>query len=793
LSTFRARSALLGLVAAIVAILALWPAPAESAEGFLDLNVEPQMLDVPKGAGRIYWRILSSPPPQIVADEPFKSQLKREIDTAFAETEPWVADRGSDRNLTAWLAKGPLAAAKLIFQVPRANEPKGPQFVAILRAPTPAQGRAHIFVPFTYELTLMSRLRIVASSAADPPPSGSAVKPVPLPTDLLDPVPAPDRQAVASSVTFELRAKGPAFADGEEDRLLKVARHAFVIAREQHVLPPRPVVDNASRDKVEEIVRTTLIPHPEPARSAVRLEPVAGESGLWRLAVTNVVPIEAVKIEARYDLAKILGPETTVSAQEKASLEARAAEIATDLEERFKEDFAKQRGTVLTAAEVEAIRSHMRETENKRIAKVDQPRLDHGVLIYPIVINPTVKTLVGSVGVGYAAREGLTGSASLTGTNLLGWSDSGSFNLKGGPDARRADFNYGIPLPSEWLNDNRLSGRLSLRGLYARTTDTVLGQPRNAAVTEDEHGVFLRQSFMFLPLASRGDGRPPATDTHASWKSWGLSEATALGLDVEFGRRDVDLRGVAAPDGVRLDGVTAPLSLTLRGSTGFEPRDRTGQRARSVDLRVESTFERSFAVLGSDLSYERWDVRGAIDGMFWLFSTTPRNDVLLRYVHGYGTATAGTPLFRFLRVGGESNVRGVEEGEFIGRRLSYQQLEVGLGLCSLYQLVAPKIGGTPVTAPPAAGANECQVGGLDFGRAFVKTFVDHADLTDRAVGRQFQRGSREIFGAGIALELHVPVGTQKLSLTVGYAYSPDSDRHSSGTAFTQVIMPFAVR
>ena len=800
MSNFLLRSALACLVAAIVAGALTRPAPAESAENVLKLHVEPDVVDVPEPGlkGKRHWKVLATPKPEVFADEPFKSQLQREVDAALAETHPWISNPGSKWSFLSWLSRpdGPLGGTKLQFTSSRVEEPRGRPIV-VLRPPQPAdQGPVHASFSFTYVLTPMSRLRIAASSSPEPPGPGLAVKEIPLPADLLETVPEQDRQAVAAAVGFELRAKDAAFAPGEQERLLKVARHAFDIVRTQNALPPRSVVDDRTRQNVVLSVWNTLIPRPEPLKSAVRFEPVPGNPELWRLAVSNIVPIEAVRIEGRYDLTRVLAPDTKLSDQTKARLDKRAKEVSADLEEQFKADFDKQRGSVLTWPELEDAIKHMKVAAKDRIISVDLPEVEGGVLTYPIVIKPVVQSIDGTVGIGYNPREGVTGSAGLTTYNLLRWQDSGSFNLKGGPDTRRADLDYGIPLPSKWWNDDqRLRARVSLRGLYARTADTVLGQPRNAAVTEEEHGVFLRQSFMFLPLAPRGEGGPPPADADAPAASWRLSKSTALGLEAEIGRRDVELRGVAAPDGVPADGVTAPLSLTFRASSGFEPGDKTSGLVRSAGFRLESTFERSFGILGSDLRYERWDARAGVDGMFWLFSATPRNDLLLRYVHGYGTANAGTPLFRFLRVGGESNVRGMEEGELIGRRLQYQQLEVGVGVCSLQQLLfakkaTPRDGAAP--GPPGA---ECQLGGLDLNRAFLKAFVDHADLTERAVGRQFLRGSRGIVGTGIALELHdLPVGNDlKLSLTIGYAYSPDSQRHASGTAFTSVIMPFALR
>lgn len=780
----------------ILAVVAV-PFAAEAAEGFLDLHVEPATVDVPEPAlkGRRHWKILASPPPQVVVDEPFRTRLQGEIDAALKEDHPWIADLRSEWSLISRLTRT-LAAAQLKFPQGRvADRATGRQITYVL-PPAEGEGPAHLVIPFTYVLTEMARLRIEVSSASDAPSTAPATQ-EPLPPDLRDTLPADNRDALAERITFQLRGKDAQLAPGEAERLRKVARHAFTVVAQQNALPPRPVVDESVRDRIVLILRATLVPQPQPVKSAITFGPDPSEPGLWVLAIRGLTVIEGVRIEGRYDLATLLAPGTTVDDRTQARFTAKAAEVSADLDRRFAKPFEAVRGTVLVGDELDALIGRLKTEDPDRIATVEDPRLDGGILILPVVIKPTVKTLVGSVGLGYTPREGVTGTAGITGQNLLGWNDSISFDLKGGPDNRRGDFDFSVPLPSRWWNDDeRLSARVSLHGLYSRALDTVLGQPRQATVDEEENAVRLRQSLIFRPFARRGP-EAPGGGTTAPSSALGLSESTALGLDAEIGRRDVELRGVAAPPGTPLDGVAAPLLVTFRASTGFEPRDKTEARVRLVDLRLESTFEQSFSIFGSDLTYQRWDVRASVEGVFWWFSRTPRNDVLLRYVHGYGTANDGTPLFRFLRVGGESNVRGVEEGEFIGRRLQYQQVEAGVSLCALQHLVFPRKDApaeTGAAAKAAPAGPECQAGGFDLSRAFVKVFVDHADVAERAVGRRLESGSKSIFGTGVALELHgLPLGNQRLSLTIGYAYSPDSERHRSGTAFTQVVMPFSLR
>ena len=774
------------LPAVFLLVVVFWPLAAEAADGFLEVQVEPAVVDVPKPEpqGRRHWKILASPTPKVIADEPFRATLQEKVDKAFTEDHPWIANLRSQWSLLGKLGQDMSGAQLKFTRAARADDPVAGRQVNHFSPPSAADGPVHLFIPFSYTLTQMLTLRIEVASATDATPAEVGVLDLPLPDELRGNLAAD----VANRISFRLRGKGREITPEERARLLKVAGLAFTTVANEKALPPRPVVDDATASKIALILRASIFPPPEAAK-AIRFVAALNEPGVWVLTVEGIRPVKGARIEGRYELAGIVDLKS-LDDRTSARLTARAGEISKELNERFAKDFKPLHesvvGAVLTPGEIDAFRVRLLKTGEDKIARVDEVRVSDAVLIVPVVIRPKVQILEGSGGIGYTPREGPTGTAGLTGQNLLSLDESVSLNAKGGPDNYGGDFDFGVPLPSRWWNDERLTARVSLHALYDHASDTTLGQPPNVSVTEEDQSVRLRQSVMFRPFAPRS--AEPGKTPPASSSALGLTKNTAIGVDIELGRRDVNLSGITAPTGIPLDGIVAPLSATFRAITGVVPRD-PASRVRSIDVRLESTLERSFEILGSDLPYQAWNIRASIEGVFWLFSATPRGDILLRYVHGYGDTSNDTPLFRFLRVGGEANVRGVEEGEFIGQRLQSQQFEAGVSLCSLGQLIFPM---ALKSDNPTVG--ECQAGSLDLSRAFLKAFFDHADVAERVAGSQFIRGSRSILGGGAAVELHdLQVGSLKLSLALGYAYSPDSQRHPSGTVFTQVILPFTLR
>jgi hypothetical protein len=745
------------------------------------------LVDAGDGQPKPHWEILRSPaPPTATAtDSAVAAMIQEELQKLLADTKPWIADSRSARNMFNRLRAVPrLGALGLKFGNKGAEgAPTAAPTFSYEQAPPTAENVArHVFIPFTYTPKRIAELRIDVSSAgapAEPVAGVVAFKELRLPSNLRAELQGHDETNVIDRIRLRIWGSGTTFAPREEERLMKVAGEALRAAKIAGVLPDSFVPGPDKQGLVVRTLRGAITPAPD-----VRVVMAPGATDDRVVAVVearNVLAISAVRIEASYDLASLLAPGTTVTPETRARLGERAAHAARELMKRFEQMFAEQIGTVLTHEEEAQTLTRLRQDPEKRVARADTPTFADGVLVYPVSLNPTVQTVGGSAGIEYAPREGLNGTLGLTEQNLLRLGEDGSVNVRGGPDSRRGDAALNFPLP-RWMED-RITPLVSLHGLYSRLDDVVFGRGVSG-VTEEEVTAGIRTSIVFRPWAAAVELEPGTSAEERRRVRAGWSDATALGADLDMSRRDVDLRGVTAPAGVPKDGVTAPVALTLRGRTSFDPGASTNEWFRGVDVGFDTTFERSLDVLGSEHRYERWDIRGSAAATF---SVGPDVDIVVRYVHGYGVANDRAPLFRFFRAGGEANVRGLEEGEFVARTLQFQQVEAGVSLCGAYRVISRKVS--------TGDDRGCQVQNFDLTKTFAKLFFDHARLSDRFEHGRIVAAARDVFGFGAAVELRdLPVGgNQKLTLSIGYGYSPDSEKHGRGTVFTQVIMPFGLR
>jgi hypothetical protein len=148
-------------------------------------------------------------------------------------------------------------------------------------------------------------------------------------------------------------------------------------------------------------------------------------------------------------------------------------------------------------------------------------------------------------------------------------------------------------------------------------------------------------------------------------------------------------------------------------------------------------------------------------------------DYLVRYRAGGAGVTSTAPLFEFPRLGGD-RTRGIEDGEFIGRRASYAQLIAGPSLEHVITWFGRK--------RPENG----RLGPLRLADIYLAGFVDRgAIVSDRQLGDWLWPSGAT--GYGIAAELQsLPVSGKRAWLTIGYARSPDSVRHPRGVVVTTV-------
>jgi peptidoglycan hydrolase-like protein with peptidoglycan-binding domain len=173
-----------------------------------------------------------------------------------------------------------------------------------------------------------------------------------------------------------------------------------------------------------------------------------------------------------------------------------------------------------------------------------------------------------------------------------------------------------------------------------------------------------------------------------------------------------------------------------------------------VNLSFKGEARRATRALGGDFPFRRrqFSVSGET-----IFGWSTRHQLLARHRFGDGSTTAGTPLFQLFRLGGPGNIRGIEEGEMVGRRLRFHQSTVGIGLPVFF---------------PALNEAEGQLAAL--ANTFVEVFYDTANI-ERVAGR------RSASGYGVAAEIRrLPAGKHSANITIGWAKSRQSVLHGRG-------------
>jgi len=156
------------------------------------------------------------------------------------------------------------------------------------------------------------------------------------------------------------------------------------------------------------------------------------------------------------------------------------------------------------------------------------------------------------------------------------------------------------------------------------------------------------------------------------------------------------------------------------------------------------------------------------------FGFSRSQDFLARYRLGMAAASSGAPLFELPRLGGADGVRGIEEGEAIGRKLGYAQFSAGPSIENVVTWFRKK---RPADARlgPIKLSDTYITGFYDRGGAFAKGGL--ADLLWPTAAS----------GYGFAVELqNFSVGSKRGRLSIGYGYSPDSGRHRHGVPITSI-------
>ena len=374
---------------------------------------------------------------------------------------------------------------------------------------------------------------------------------------------------------------------------------------------------------------------------------------------------------------------------------------------------------------------------------------------------PPDRAIALKAGGSFSVEERLTGSFGVSGQGLLNLGEDASLDFAAGAQVRKLR----VGLNRQFTVRDSSGWRLKSIGVdwsYLSDRDRRYGNltPQEIAVRESDSTA--RLSFGYDSPEQSGPARTRRSfgvDLLLEHRNLAIDERTAL----------LSLTGL---DGVSLTAERSQvtnLAINLRGglTRDFEPAPH--RRLSHYALSFETRLQRGIRLWGADYGYGRIWLTGQGEVIFGF--STPK-DLLLRHIEGAGWSSAATPVFELFRLGGPSVLRGIEDGESIGRRLTMSQTEFGVGLAALRRAFGWR----------GTGHND----GLDLSNIYLKGFIDRARVTGIATGQR-------ALGYGTALELRdLPAGSdgRRLNLSIGYGFSPQSRLHRSGTLITSVALSF---
>ena len=548
-----------------------------------------------------------------------------------------------------------------------------------------------------------------------------------------------DRKRPAGAADFPLKTL--------EDELFRVGLNALKIAADGGLALGQPAPNDRTLTVIDDKIREVYLVERPAWPAAVK---TTRDAGKYVIEIKSLRFVSRVEAQVhRGQIPGENGPTDFV-----ASTDAGERKIVETLKMASQEirTFMESNGTGLEGT-IPTRQTMLAAVETLRKFPKGEPPFDVSATGGTVVLQTTYKWITATIDakvdlqVGYDAQQLFTGGGSVQGHNLLGTllhrdlREDWDFSANGGPEAQHATLN---------LNLKRE------RGSFHRIT---FGTNFLAHASRDRN-----QRMGNLPVPGENDEDSQLIDKEA-----GLEPRVFLQHDVGVRWRSrarveqsLDWRRVlvrpqldslpAAADGQLTAWVT---SFSEMVGHDFTPAgvEMPGGGFSDVVFSVEGELRYATEALGGDFSFNRhqYSVTGEA-----LLGWSARRQLLVRNVFGDASASVGTPLFQLFRLGGAKNIRGIEEGEFVGRSLRWNQATVGIAL--------------PVFIPSLNSA-EGQLGAL--ANTFIEVFYDP--------GYVAHPGRQSATGYGVGAEIRaLPAGNRSANITLGWAKSSQSVLHRRG-------------
>lgn len=494
-----------------------------------------------------------------------------------------------------------------------------------------------------------------------------------------------------------------------------------------------------------------------PAEDAglVRVHSLYGPAAPWKIRIA-LQAVEDVTFQIRGS--RVDGNTETLEAH--PTWAGDIAALESRVRERQRERFESLRGRLLTKDEFLALTKEVIpevEDESKIVAVGVETALRS--IVFTGYFQPRVTDL--TAGIGYSTDKQFHGSLSLTTRNLLTDESLLKLSVIAGIEKQEGEFSYSLPYFTS--RDGRSSAALEVNAGYAQDDDQKLGVPKSSGFDEERFSATIRNTFQFSTEHLNEGSRVAAAE--AKEAPTGRRSSGNFALSAGFS----DTR-LGAPEQLRSEvesGQVLFLLLDLQQSWGWKLRLRRESGLGETRLLWNLKAKKGFNLGPGDFDFLAANT--ALTAMTYFGRKTSR-DFLLRFTLGGALVSGNSPIFEEFRLGGDSIVRGLEEGERIARGAVFETAQLGVALERLWD------GGS-------------QALGFDLKNIYANLFVDHAFIARRGSRNPEGGGSRSLEAIGASLVMAIPGEAVRGSLEFGYAWSPDST-HDKGRVFTSVRLDF---
>ncbi len=539
-----------------------------------------------------------------------------------------------------------------------------------------------------------------------------------------------------------------------EGALVRVAVEAarVIVGRGFRLGQTQPAADAATRARsaVENLFSLRAWPKlawPEPDGRFTYSEKTPEER---LLSIRNLKTACAAKIVVG------VGEEVGRGDRNKKRLEEKARLIQERLNERYAMDLSRLARSVPLAETVASVVATVGAASE--IERAITPVAEGCNLLLGAKPRWTIQTLALSGGFGFSPEESVTGKGTIAGDNLLRLGESESLDAVLGPQVQKG---------SAWVRRSwsaAESSRFALRigGDYLRDTEQQFGNPLGPAYEARDFSFFPRLTYTFSPALGAADE--------------GRTGRGRFGLEAEGGFELRNVTVLRGPTGPGPSGATTSAAGRLRPVWLYQRFDLTTPGLGVFRTAAQVAGRRAFS--WGDFTFNQVDVAAEIEATWGARRAT---DFLVRHRRGLGISNGDTPIFQLFRLGGATSVRGIEQGEFVGRRYAWEQSEAGFSIDFLISLFR----GRQKDATPANGP--AVVKGMDLAGIYVKGLYDRGFARNAATTGQLTAVSGSAHAWGAAVEIaSLPVGSKRAALTIGWAHSSSSVLHHRGVIFTGI-------